>query len=59
MKYDLRGHVRRSFKKKKNKASSGSGRLKTKETKTETGETAAADKAGRIEKSENENSDNK
>lgn len=59
VKYDLRGHVRRSFKKKKNKASSGSGRLRTKETKTETGETAAADKAGRTEKSENENSDNK
>ena len=59
VKYDLRGHVRRSFKKKKNNASSGSGRLRTKETKTETGETAAADKAGRIEKSENKNSDNK
>ena len=59
VKYDLRGHVRRSFKKKKNNASSGSGRLRTKETKTETGETAAADKAGRTEKSENENSDNK
>ena len=59
VKYDLRGHVRRSFKKKKNNASSGSGRLRTKETKTETGETAAADKAGRTEKSESENSDNK
>ena len=40
VKYDLRGHVRRSFKKKKNNASSGSGRLRTKETKTETGESA-------------------
>lgn len=59
VKYDLRGHVRRSFKKKKNNASPGSGKLRTKATKTETRETAVADKAGRTEKSENENSDNK